>query len=159
MIRLNKRGQGASSSETTGWILALLVLVVVALVVWFMFSYFKDTAEIAPDELQRAAAYCENSPFASNVGQYCNDYKEFDVSGNKVYYNCAEIKELSGNDRISSNVCDESHAENYCRSLMVLGKIEVNKAVKIGKSGSECSIKVEEGNEVAYFGTKKLSTE
>jgi hypothetical protein len=91
MIRLNKRGQSASN-ETTGWLLALVVLIVVALVVWGIFSYLKSGTKLAPDQLTVASSYCEHSTYSTDVSAYCgSDYKEFKIKGKPAYYTCYDI--------------------------------------------------------------------
>jgi hypothetical protein len=141
MKRFNKRGQGSAASNSADWMLALIVLVVVALVVSGYFMFFQETVEMAPGELTRALAICEQSVklLASNPAQYCFDYKKFDIDGKEYYYNCDDLaKQVNPAPSWAKISCegDNSNAAKYCVYLNTTKKLIVDQPVLI--SGKEC---------------------
>jgi hypothetical protein len=162
---MNKKGQGVSSSETTGWLLAIIVLVVVALVVWFMFGYFGDTAKLAPSELTRMIEICGATAPANpqSLGTYCADYKKFTLQGVDYYYNCDDLaKQVNPSPdwavKLTLGVCSDSvndNGLNQCYRLNSTNSLVQGKPVKI--SDKEC-ILVKDTLELRYTGKTVIVT-
>ncbi len=112
----NKKGQGIFSSTSVGVILAVLVLVVVALVLMYLFGVFTEVKDIAPDVSSAKAKLCIT--FSSDAVSFC-EFTPVKFGSDEGYINCNYDENLDFKKTIDEMPqkpnCSET-SERFCLS-------------------------------------------
>jgi hypothetical protein len=132
MKRISKRG-AAESDTTVFWALGIILLLLVGVAIYYIYSKPKDLAKLLPDEYNIALAYCENAGILianGDMNKLCSDYKEFSIDKNVMYYNCQEIARFSASPvtwakdiNCGSAVTIKDRANKYCGILKQTNKL------------------------------------
>lgn len=123
MRALNKRG-----AEERSFLIWLIVAIVVALIAVLGFSggfqKFINLLKGTPSDLAVIAEACSNAATYDLKAEYCSNFREVDIGGNKRYISCqySGLQSLIKDDRLKGDKCGKATGEIswekwYCDNL------------------------------------------
>ncbi len=132
----NKRGQ-ESSNAVTGWLGALIVLIVVALVAWGFFSYLGGVTKLAPEDLTLLSSYCKTSIYSNDPSTYCgSDYKPTKMGSKPAYVTCWDVAQQISPKPNWSNIDCSSYLANSAKAKC----LSLNRSGELGDSSNSIYI-------------------
>ena len=133
---INKKGQSGGSGFTiVEMLIALAVLVVVAIGIWYFWGRSNQNfGALSPNVLDNLVLGCNNAISTNQNFKYCDFTEVTDTQGKKQYVNCdypAIKAKLSG----STLVCTAGTEATECNNLKTQGKDMATTSV----NGNVCS--------------------
>jgi hypothetical protein len=138
-MRLRRGQEGFSFGSLLGLIIGVVALVLIAIFIYRGFDTASSAIKLLPEEKVAAAKVCELSGSLGDIG-WCNDFKEIDVSGRKMYANCdwiADQFEERPDWAIGKDDCTEKSSTMKCWDLREAAGVSFD-AEKVFVNGDTC---------------------